>query len=111
NFGRRVEKGKYIGRNSANYVALLVLGATSPIGDAKDYNQTYNNPMLNAGVVWGLQRNFRGRFSVDLNIGVGYGKVGDYERTIPVGEFNIGMWLGSKHGERKKNKRGGEWYE
>ena len=98
NFEKRKLKEKNTDRNSANYFALLTIVATKPFNKPK-YDMRLDNPILNAGIVWGLQRNFPSRFSLDLNIGLGYGKVGSETGIIPIGEFNIGFWLGEKKNE------------
>ena len=98
NFAKREDQGKNINKNSANYFALLAIVATEPLNKGTDYDPSLNNTILNTGVVWGMQRNYPSGFSLDLNIGIGYAKVGDISGLSPVGEFNIGWWFGKKKG-------------
>src|SRR5690606_37975213 len=76
NFHKRELMEKNIRRNSGNYFALLTMVASKPLNQDKDYDENLNNRMVNVGIVWGMQRNFSSRFSLDLNIGAGYAKMG-----------------------------------
>ena len=96
NFAKREAKEKNIERNSANYIALLGIVAGKPVNQGTDYDPNLNNSMLNAGIVWGMQRNYPSGFSLDLNIGIGYAKIGHTSGLSAVGEFNIGWCLGGK---------------
>lgn len=96
NAAKRMEMEKNTERNSANYIALLFLGYSSPLNPGHDYDHSYNNVMINTGVVWGMQRNYPSGFSLDLNLGLGYQKVGDISGLNLIGEFNIGWCLGKK---------------
>jgi hypothetical protein len=100
NFKKRELLGKNTAKNSANYFALLAIVATSPLNKGTDYDPVYNKALLNTGVVWGLQRNYPVGLSLDLNIGLGYVKAGSTMGVSPVGELNVGLWLG----KRNKNK-------
>jgi hypothetical protein len=96
NFEKRNMMEKNTARNSANYFALLFLAATSPLNKGTDYDQELNNSLINTGIVWGMQRNYNSRVSLDLNIGIGYASAGDNSGVSPIGELNIGIWLGKK---------------
>jgi hypothetical protein len=99
NFEKRKLMGKNNERNSANYMALLFLAATKPVNknNAYAYESRYHNVLINTGFVWGLQRNYPSHFSLDLNIGLGYTQAGhSWRQFSPIGEFNIGFWLGRK---------------
>ncbi|HEY6505029.1 MAG TPA: hypothetical protein VIZ28_13720 [Chitinophagaceae bacterium] len=100
NFAKRNMMEKNVARNSANYFALLVLAATSPLNKGTDYDPDFNKALLNTGVVWGLQRNYPSGFSLDLNIGLGYVKAGHTDGLSVIGEINIGWWLGKKNKNR-----------
>ena len=69
---------------------------SQPLNKGGDYNSQLNNGLLNTGVVWGFQRNYPSHFSLDLNIGLGYVKAGTVNGISPIGELNIGFWLGKK---------------
>ena len=70
NLEKRLERGKNISNNSANYVALngTVQSGKPVIGDL-EYNEGYFGVI---GPVWGLQRYYGAGFKLDLNLGAGY---------------------------------------
>src|SRR5690606_10719167 len=96
NFHKRELMEKNIRRNSGNYFALLTMVASKPLNQDKDYDENLNNRMVNVGIVWGMQRNYSSRFSLDLNIGAGYAKMGHSSGISPIGEINLGLWLGKR---------------
>jgi len=96
NFEKRFQQEKNTAGNSANYFALLVLVGSQPLNKDTDYDPQLNKGLLNTGVVWGFQRNYTSHFSLDLNIGLGYVKAGTLNGISPIGELNIGFWLGNK---------------
>jgi len=96
NFAKRNLQEKNTANNSANYFGLLVLAGTQPLNKGTDYDTRLNNGLLNTGIVWGFQRNYPKHFSLDLNIGLGYVKAGTLDGFSPIGELNIGFWLGRK---------------
>jgi len=101
NFMKREMLEKNTAKNSANYFALLAILAAPPLNKSTDYRPVYNESLLNTGIVWGMQRNYPSGFSLDLNIGVGYAKDGSQLLISPVGELNIGWWLGKKNKDRR----------
>ena len=101
NFRKRGMLEKNTAKNSANYVAVLGILASSPINKGDDYDPVYNETLFNTGVVWGMQRNYPSGFSLDLNIGLGYVKRGSEFLISPLGELNIGWWLGKKNKDRR----------
>lgn len=95
NFKKRNEQEKNTTNNSANYVGLLALYSTKPLTKRTDYDLDLNNPILNLGIVWGMQRNYPSGFSLDLNIGPGYARAGNVISNFAVvGEFTLGWRLG-----------------
>jgi hypothetical protein len=106
---RRLERGKNVALNSGNYLAGLF---------RTDFPKRYylnqegeidrrRKPVFGLGVVVGMQRNYKGRFSLDLNIGLGHSLEKGY--TDPAGEstthnsqfylpakISLGIWL-NKH--------------
>jgi len=97
NSEKRKLKELNIANNSANYFALLLIVATSPINKTEDYDPGHNEALFNSGLVWGMQRNYPSGFSLDLNIGAGYLKGGTSKGFGPVAELNIGWVIGKKH--------------
>ncbi|HSP12717.1 MAG TPA: hypothetical protein VLO29_09340, partial [Salegentibacter sp.] len=71
NLQKRLEKGRNISNNSANYLALSgVIQSGKPIIGNLEYNEAYFGVI---GPVWGLQRYYGSGFKLDLNLGAGYG--------------------------------------
>jgi hypothetical protein len=97
-------------RNSYNYVC-----PTFETSLSKKYILLYNSEELKRisiykiGALWGIQRNYSNRFSVDCNIGVGYISYKTKSEVIPnaitvnqvgiirpMGHLNFGFYLGNK---------------
>jgi len=109
NAARRKAKGKRTEMNSLNYVSALV-----ETDFYKENVSSNGEKQLRAskicGVVWGFQRNYQKRFSLDLNLGVSYvyskettiNDAGQYT-TKNVGEFTnigqigLGFWLNRRN--------------
>lgn len=71
NLNKRLEKGKNISNNSANYIALSgAFQSGKPIIGDLEYSESYFGVV---GPVWGLQRYYGAGFKLDLNLGAGYG--------------------------------------
>lgn len=97
NFDKRMGQGKNTNLNSANYVAFLGMYAGETFRkneNLETYNITPN--LINAGFVWGIQRNYKNRFSLDLNVGLGF--VGEKSQMTygVIGEFTLGFWLNTR---------------
>lgn len=102
--------------NSLNYLAAVyeVFFSKLPLS-ASYYKELNRRAISQAGFVWGIQRNYKKRFSLDFNIGLGYlfGKGTtrnlitneDFRETIGsvtyIAEINLGFWL------NRKKKAGG----
>jgi putative salt-induced outer membrane protein YdiY len=116
NIQKRSAAGKRIERNSANYIAPMFEVLAS---EAYTYRRSVLNsefrPVFHFGAVWGLQRNFAKRFSLDLNIGPGialtkeeYISYIDYrnqryewgDRNVAnftiLSQLNLGFWLNKR---------------
>ncbi|HTM93467.1 MAG TPA: hypothetical protein VL095_13685 [Flavisolibacter sp.] len=107
NGGKRMEMEKRTEMNSMNYVAVISEVIFSKMRLTSDYfDESGRRGITRFGVAWGLQRNYKSRFSLDLNLGLGYmvakGTTYNYSgqlttRTITtptmMGQFNIGFWL------------------
>ena len=67
NLAKRLEKGKSIDYNSANYVALSgVVQSGKPVIGDMEYNENFFGII---GPVWGLQRYYGSGFKLDLKFG------------------------------------------
>ena len=107
NFEKRQESGKRIAKNSANYLSPFFRTgiARRYWVNESGYVEHNGRAVHTVGAVWGLQRNYKSHFSLDLNIGAGYifkekpftDMHGNTEEnggrfTIP-GRLSIGFWL------------------
>ncbi len=115
NFENREARGKRTELNNLNYLAPVYQFAysrTSLKPDKYD-NETSARPVHLFGIVWGFQRNYPRRFSLDLNLGVGYATANttvyewvnnnQVETKSMVGgltlinQFTLGIWLNARN--------------
>lgn len=115
NFEKRLNKNARTAKNSANYFAVEA-GTTFSKMRMKSfyYEEDSRRPVNNIAVLWGMQRNMPGRFSLNFSAGLGFvwtqasypgdgGTIGQetYSKlNIPV-NLGLGIWLGKK--EKKQN--------
>ena len=109
NAGKRQAKGKRTEMNSLNYVGALAevsfYKPDIPV-DGDDEIRT----LKTMGIVWGFQRNYPKRFSLDLNFGIGYAHTketivddaGHYAtrnagRVTNIGQIGLGFWLNKRN--------------
>ena len=110
NAPRRSDAGKITTLNNMNYFAALgeVIFSKRPLGGS--YESAEVRLLKKVGVVWGLQRNFPSRFSLDFCFGPGlmFGEatymdeVGNYykknvSRFTPVAQLTLGLWLNRRY--------------
>jgi hypothetical protein len=107
NAARRLANDKRIEMNSLNYLSSIYeLVYSKRQISASNYIETNRRALNTFGIAWGFQRNYKRRFSIDLNLGAGYlfGKATLSDNTgqaitknvgqfTPVGQLNIGLWL------------------
>ncbi len=98
NFQQRLKKEKNISRNSANY-----LGVSGKYGvSIKTFYPDNGNAVrtarqiYDAGIVWGLQRNYNNRFSLDLNIGPSILQPLIDKEFGLISNLSLGIWLGKR---------------
>lgn len=110
NYDKRKEKGKRTEINSLNYISPTFENVFSKVAIASDHYGEYNRRAINTiGVVWGIQRNYKKRFSLDLNLGAGYlfttatlsNGMGqtikrNYSQFTPLGQLTLGFWLNKR---------------
>jgi hypothetical protein len=110
NAGKRLAKGKRIAMNSMNYISTVFETVFSKKRISIDQFVEDNRRLINTiGLLWGMQRNYHSRFSLDLNLGLGYlftkGTVGSpsgVSSSINVSEFTplikltLGFWLNNR---------------
>lgn len=110
NLDKRQASGKRTALNSGNYISPVI----DLIFVRKQVSDTFvlapSHTVLTLGGVWGLQRNFLKRFSLDLNLGLGYYftnrayNTGAYGREYiirtsaltTIGQINLGFWLNKR---------------
>jgi hypothetical protein len=112
NAAARQAKGKRTEMNSMNYIAGVAETIFTRFA-ADDYNlkEVDRRPVTTIGLAWGIQRNGLKRFSLDLNLGIGYlfakGTMynGDYtsethsvnvSKFTGIGQINLGFWLNKR---------------
>ncbi len=111
NAAARQAKGKRTAMNSMNYIAGIAETIfTRAAADDYNLNEAERRPVTTIGLAWGLQRNGLKRFSLDLNLGIGYlfarGTMynEDFSDTHSVnvskitgmGQLNLGFWLNKR---------------
>jgi len=95
NYKRRSDRGKRTEMNSLNYVApaFIVTSIQKPFSSGSEFVNLF-------GVVWGMQRNYPGRFSLDLDLGAGYlfnaQGFSNNNSVQPMSELTLGIWLNKK---------------
>ncbi|RYY88580.1 MAG: hypothetical protein EOO15_08600 [Chitinophagaceae bacterium] len=119
NYNARSAAGRRTENNNLNFVGPLYqfawarTGATSSFSPYEEVSDAH--AVHNLGFVWGIQRNYPKRFSLDLGIGVGYlfekRTRYTYSPNPPftgtrvtenvsnytfVGQFSLGFWLGKR---------------
>ncbi|MET0466244.1 MAG: hypothetical protein ABW007_24005 [Chitinophagaceae bacterium] len=108
NFEKRAERGKRYEKNSANYIsAFSGLVFTKATMSSIHWEELNRRAVGILGTCWGFQRNYKGHFSLDLNLGLQYqfGKAtffhpitGQLTREgsgafIPSANLKLGIWL------------------
>jgi hypothetical protein len=106
---RRMEREKRTEMNSMNYVSFVSEFMASKAALTDDYFDEDSRRLISRfGIAWGLQRNYRGRFSLDLNLGFGYliskgtrssnGQTTSRTITMPtsMGQLTLGIWLNKR---------------
>ena len=110
NSAQRQAKGKRTEMNSLNYVSAIFQTVFSNVNISSSYLPEEKNRAVNIlGVAWGFQRNYKKRFSLDLNLGIGYlfttattTDNGGQNNTRNVGQvtttsrLNLGFWLNKR---------------
>ena len=107
NAAARDAKGKRTEMNSMNYIGPMFDVAFSKAAMTElSLEEENRRAIYTLGFIWGIQRNYMKRFSLDLNIGIGYrfttGTELDYNYqpvhvsqsafTVP-GNLSLGFWL------------------
>lgn len=109
NYRQRQDNGKRTEMNSMNYISPTFQTVLSKNRVSTDHAlEMERRPINAAGVVWGLQRNYEKRFSLDLNLGLGYlfttttlqGGPQPVKENVGMltmmGQLNLGFWLNKR---------------
>lgn len=92
NLEKRAQKGKRTAHNSGNYLALYANYDFESISTNKWFNEYV--PAFSAGPIWGLQRTYKGKFNIDLNIGAGILIDKCNTEFAPIANFSLGWVIG-----------------
>lgn len=107
NFRRREAKGKRTELNSLNYLSGMAESVFSKARLASEYLEEKKLRAINKiGIAWGMQRNYKKRFSLDLYIGPAYlftrvteptasggTRTRSFGKLTTIGQLNLGFWL------------------
>jgi len=106
NGNKRASKGKRVEMNSMNYISIVT---DASFYKDKRYDLNKSRIMKTFGAAWGFQRNYSKRFSLDINVGIGYafGKETilnypdnytdiSYGDFTTLGQISLGFWLNRK---------------
>lgn len=110
NYDRRNKKGKRTEMNNLNYLSPTLVTIFSKNRISTDhYFENNRRPINIAGIVWGIQRNYKSRFSLDLNLGLGYlfttaTLPNNFGQTVKenvgklssLGQLTLGFWLNKR---------------
>ncbi len=96
NYKRRQRKGLRTEMNSMNYAGPIFNGNYIKVSDKA------GSRLVNVvGAVWGMQRNYPKRFSLDFNLGLGYlfnaPVFKNNNSLFPLAQLNLGFWLNKKN--------------
>ncbi len=111
NSAKREAKGKRTEMNSLNYLSSILETTFSKGSISSSYYTEKKRRAINIlGIAWGFQRNYKKRFSLDFDLGIGYlftkGTTTDYTGqyiTKNIGQFttvsqlNLGFWLNKRN--------------
>lgn len=107
NFNKRLSAGKRVEKNSGNYLSgyAQLIYSKMPLGNSY-YEENKRRPLTVLGACWGMQRNYKGHFSLDLNLGLQcrFAKSsypdnsnivvsGIRTEFLPAGGLTLGIWL------------------
>jgi len=110
NLNERVKNKKLVSNNNLNYIGSIGMVIFSKNRMLSSHFIEENRRAINTlGVVWGIQRNYKKRFSLDFSAGAGYtftkatyqnmlGEIihANYSKFAPLVRFNFGLWLNKR---------------
>lgn len=109
NYQKRQEKVKRTALNSLNYISPTFQFVFSDRRTSSEYFfESKRRAMNTIGAVWGFQRNYNNRLSLDFNIGLGYlfttaTTINNSElirinvgQISPMSQLTLGFWLNKR---------------
>lgn len=90
NLEKRAAKGKKTANNSGNFVALSAEYQFESISTNEWFNEYC--PSFTVGPVWGIQRTYKGKLNIDLNLGLGANFDKYDTELVPIANFTLG-WV------------------
>lgn len=108
NSEKRAIKGKTTEMNNLNYIGPVFEAVFSKKSISTSYVVENNRRAIyTLGFLWGMQRNYNSRFSLDLNLGLGYlftkGTLENSTQAKNIGQFtsigqlHLGFWLNKRN--------------
>ncbi|MBW1655121.1 hypothetical protein [Flavobacterium quisquiliarum] len=92
NLEKRAAKGKRTAHNSGNFVALYADYSFQSISTNKLFSEYC--PSFTVGPVWGIQRTYKRKLNIDLNLGLGVATDRNETEVVPIGNFSLGWIIG-----------------
>ncbi|AWK06713.1 hypothetical protein HYN56_21765 [Flavobacterium crocinum] len=92
NLEKRAAKGKRTDHNSGNFVALYTDYSFQSISTNKLFSEYC--PSFSVGPVWGIQRTYKRKLNIDLNLGVGVTTDRNETEVLPIANFTLGWVIG-----------------
>ncbi|WP_289661384.1 hypothetical protein [Flavobacterium panacagri] len=92
NLEKRALKGKRTAHNSGNFIALYADYSFESISTNKLFSEYC--PSFTVGPAWGIQRTYKGKFNIDLNIGAGLNVDRFDTEFTPIANFSLGWVIG-----------------
>ena len=110
NLAKRQEAGKRSELNSGNYLSPVIEVTLSRDQYLDEFAVPKQRGIYTVGGVWGIQRNYHKRFSLDFNVGLGYyftnrtyidndnrsEYVTNHSDFTTMGQLNLGFWLNKR---------------
>jgi hypothetical protein len=110
NLEKRAGKDKFTRLNSGNYFGATVQTYLSKVRlDSDQLEESKRRPVTTIGAIWGMQRNYAKRFSLDINLGAGYRFASVLTEDINnnfvrrnegrftlIADIGIGIWLNKR---------------
>ncbi|WP_432223112.1 hypothetical protein ACRASX_16335 (plasmid) [Flavobacterium sp. TMP13] len=92
NLEKRSVKGKNINNNSGNFIALNAIYNFKSLSTTNEYDE--NTSSFTIAPIWGIQRTYKRKFNLELQLGAGL-NIDQFETQFtPVINFTLGWVIG-----------------